>query len=157
MSSDIGSIYLKYGPMVFRRCLSILRQREEADDATQDVFVKYMADPGRGKVRYPSAYLYRCATNHALNLLKRRSFASADGDLAVRIAVSEDFDDAIAVRTFLDALFRREPVSTRFIAYLRYVDDMDWKEIAAMTGLSVSGVRRRLAGLRDKARRLEEA
>jgi len=143
--------------MVFRRCLAILRQREEAHDATQDVFVKYLADPGRARVLYPSAYLYRCATNHSLNLLKRRSFASAEGDLAERIATSEDFDDAVAARTVLDALFRREPASTRLIAYLRYVDDMDLKEIALVAGLSVSGVRRRLARLKEKARGLQEA
>lgn len=154
MSLDVGSIYLRYGPMVFRRCLAILRRREEAHDAAQDVFVKYLSDPARGRVRYPSAYLYRCATNHSLNLLKRRSFVTAAGDLAARIAVDDGFDDAVAARTLLDALFRREPVSTRLIAYLRYVDDMDLKEIAAVAGLSVSGVRRRLARLREKARDL---
>jgi RNA polymerase sigma-70 factor, ECF subfamily len=154
MDSDVKGIYLKYGPMVFRRCLDVLRQPEEAHDAAQDVFVKYLCDPARRRIRYPSAYLYRCATNHSLNLLRRRSFVPAAGDLAARIAASDDFEEAVAARSFLDALFGREPVSTRLIAYLRWVDDMDLKEIAAVSGLSVSGVRRRLSRLRDKARAL---
>ena len=48
----------------------------------------------------------------------------------------------------LDWLFRRHPESSRTIAVLHYVDGLTFEEVARQTGLSVSGVRRRLRMLR---------
>ncbi len=42
MAIDIESFYRKYGPMVLRRCRSILKDEESALDAMQDVFVKIL-------------------------------------------------------------------------------------------------------------------
>lgn len=47
-------LYRTYGPAVYRRCLRLLRNRDAALDATQDVFVKLVRDlakvAGRGPI-----------------------------------------------------------------------------------------------------------
>ena len=48
----------------------------------------------------------------------------------------------------LDWLFDRHPESSRTIAVLHYVDGLTLEEVARQTGLSVSGVRKRLRKLR---------
>ena len=48
----------------------------------------------------------------------------------------------------LDWLFGRQPESSRTIAVLHYVDGLTLEEVARQTGLSVSGVRKRLRRLR---------
>jgi RNA polymerase sigma-70 factor (ECF subfamily) len=52
-------------------------------------------------------------------------------------------------RMLLDWLFNRYPESSRTIAVLHYVDGLTLEQVAAETGLSVSGVRKRLRKLRE--------
>ncbi len=52
-------------------------------------------------------------------------------------------------RGVLDRLFGRHPESSRTIAVLHYVDGLTLEQVAAEVGLSVSGVRKRLRGLRQ--------
>ena len=57
----------------------------------------------------------------------------------------------------LARLFRREPASTRTMAFLHFVDGMTLAEVAGEVGMSVSGVRKRLRGLRASLKELEKA
>ena len=43
--TDFETLYNRYGEMLFRVCFSMLRSREDAEDAVQDVFLKYFTDP----------------------------------------------------------------------------------------------------------------
>jgi len=49
----------------------------------------------------------------------------------------------------------RGPVSTREIAVMYYLDSMTYEEVARETGLSVSGIRKRLRTLKQTATQLE--
>ena len=44
---EIAALYDRYGPMVLRRCKWMLRDGAQAEDATQDVFVKFMKNRDR--------------------------------------------------------------------------------------------------------------
>jgi RNA polymerase sigma-70 factor (ECF subfamily) len=37
---DVEAVYRRYGPMVLRRCRTLLRDEERARDAMKDTFVK---------------------------------------------------------------------------------------------------------------------
>ena len=52
----------------------------------------------------------------------------------------------------LDRLFGREPASTRTMAVMHYLDGFTLEQVASETGLSVSGVRKRLRLLRERAK-----
>ena len=54
----------------------------------------------------------------------------------------------------LDRLFGREPVTTRTMAVLHYVDGLTYEEVARETRLSVSGVRKRLRRLRQRMKEM---
>jgi RNA polymerase sigma-70 factor (ECF subfamily) len=72
------------------------------------------------------------------------------------IAEATDPAARSAARAVLDRLFRNEPADTALIAVLHLHDDMTLEEVAAEVGMSVSGVRKRLAKLRGKLHALEE-
>src|SRR6185295_191416 len=59
---DIASLSRQYGPMVLRRCRQLLRDEDDALDATQDVFVRVIESRRALDARYPSSLLYRIAT-----------------------------------------------------------------------------------------------
>lgn len=155
---DVEDLAERYGPMVLRRCRKLLRDEDEAMDATQDVFVKLLEHRQELQARYPSSLLYRIATNLCLNRIrdrKRRSTTS-DDELLVQIASAETVGGGVEARLMLDRLFGRHPVSSRTIALLHYLDGLTLEQVAEIVGLSVSGVRKRLRALRHTLVALEK-
>jgi RNA polymerase sigma-70 factor (ECF subfamily) len=123
-----------------------------------DVFVQVLKRRDVLEHRAPSSLLYTIATNTCLNKLrarKRRPEIAGD-DVVEQIASLESTEEAVLSRHFLDRLFAREPETTRTIAVLHYVDRLTLEETAEHVGLSVSGVRKRLRGLRKKGLALRE-
>lgn len=142
--------------MVLRRCRWMLRDEAWAKDAMQDVFVQLLRRETL-VVQHPSSLLHRIATNVCLNLLrsKKRHPEDPEEDLLLRIASSEDHGGQIEARSVLDRLFGREKESTRTIAVMHLLDGYTLEEVALETGLSVSGIRKRLRVLRGRVRELE--
>ncbi len=73
-------------------------------------------------------------------------------DLLELIAGSDDVEALGQARHLIDGIFSREEASTRTMAVLHYVDGLTLEETAARVGLSVSGLRKRLAGLRARSK-----
>lgn len=136
--------------MVLRRCRRLLGDDDEALDAWQDVFVRVIEHRLRLDVRYPSSLLYRIATNVCLNRIRdrRRNPVSSDEAVLYEIARAEEPGATSEARLLLARLFGRHPDSSRTIAVLHFVDGLTLEEVASQTGLSVSGVRKRLRALR---------
>ena len=78
----VEALYRRYGPMVLRRCRSLLRDEEDALDVMQDVFVNVARNAERLRGEYPSSLLYRIATNLSLNRIRdRRHEPARPGDV----------------------------------------------------------------------------
>jgi RNA polymerase sigma-70 factor (ECF subfamily) len=147
---DVEGLCQRYGPMVLRRCRQLLRDEDESMDACQDVFVRLLERRERLDARYPSSLLYRIATNLCLNRIRdrRRRATTADEELLERIASAEEPGALSEARLLLDRLFGKHPESSRTIAVLHHLDGLSLEQVAEVVGLSVSGVRKRLRGLR---------
>jgi len=156
---DVEALYQRYGPMVMRRCRQLLRDEDQAMDASQDVFVQLLKNRKRLKADYPSSLLYRMATNLCLNRIRdqRRRGETRDEEVLLRIADWDDLEGRLEARSVLERLFGQQRESTRTMAVLHYVDGMTLEEVAGEVGLSVSGVRKRLRGLRESLRKLEQS
>jgi RNA polymerase sigma-70 factor (ECF subfamily) len=147
---DVEALSRRYGPMVLRRCRRLLRDEADALDACQDVFVRLIERRARLDDRYPSSLLYRMATNVCLNRLRdsRREPGTRDEAVLDEIARAEEPGGSSEARLVLARLFGRHPESSRTMAVLHYVDGLTLEEVAGETGMSVSGVRKRLRALR---------
>ena len=161
MGLDVEGSYLRYGPLVLRRCRRLLRHDARAQDAMQDVFVSLLRHEARLDDSALSALLLRMATNVCLNKLRteRRHPEDRDDELLQRIAaVDDDAESSTVARNLLAKLFRAEDplaASTRTIATMHLVDGLTLEEVAREAGLSVSGVRKRLRTLRGRLQELE--
>src|SRR6056297_493198 len=169
MEIDIAAYYEQYGPMVLRRCRFLLKDEERALDAMQEVFVKLLENRQRLEGTYPSSLLYRIATNVCLNMIRSKSRSRTDynPDLGEAAVGHDDVAGRAEARDFLERLFaadetgqaagrrRTAEVSTREIAVMYYLDSMTYEEVAYETGLSVSGIRKRLRTLKQTATQLE--
>lgn len=158
MSLNIEELYKKYGPMVLRRCRFLLRDEEKALDAMQDVFVNLITNCEKIEGTYPSSLLYRIATNLCLNIIRdeQRHPETVNDDIFKYIADYNDPADAVSAKDLIDSVFRDEKASTREIAIMLYIDRMTLEQTAFQTGLSVSGVRKRMRLLKEKVSFLKE-
>ena len=137
---------------VYRLCRSILRHPEDAEDATQEVFVRaYQAlgqYAGRGAF---DAWLRRLTVNHCLNRTQtaaaKTSARSYSLDLlADTLPASQDFDPEESYLRAEDRARVREqlallPQQERAAMSLRLLDNLSYEEIADMMNAPVNSVR----------------
>ena len=162
MALDIEGLYRRLGPMVLRRCRALLRNEVQAQDAMHDVFVALLRADQRLDEEAPAGLLLRVATNVCLNRLrasKRRPETPSD-ELLAQIAASGDDEARAAARGMLAKLFGLDDplaASTATLAVMHLCDGLTLEETAREAGLSVSGVRKRLARLRGRLTALDAA
>ncbi|MDZ7371544.1 MAG: sigma-70 family RNA polymerase sigma factor, partial [candidate division KSB1 bacterium] len=71
--AGFDALVRKYQDKIFGLCLHFLNDRNDADDAAQEVFIKAYRNLSRFKVKSQfSTWLYRIAINHCLNQLRAR-------------------------------------------------------------------------------------
>jgi RNA polymerase sigma-70 factor (ECF subfamily) len=152
-----AELYRQYGPVVYRRCLRILKDPEAAKDATQEVFVKLVRDMEKLAERETVLpWIYRVATNHCLNHRRdaaRRGDDVEMPDLELAHGVSPDAfpDRALAVQ-----LLERVDETTRSVAVGVLVDGMEHEEVASVLGISRRTVARKLERFLESARKFVE-
>jgi RNA polymerase sigma factor (sigma-70 family) len=149
---DIEAYYLRYGPMVLRRCRQMLKEEQSACDAMQEVFLKVLSNQNRLKGTYPSALLYRIATNTCLNRIRNERKHTISEYLGILRNVSffGNLGESGEAEKLLDYILRRERQTTQKIAVMYFINGMTIKEIAETTKLSISGVHKQLEKLRRK-------
>jgi RNA polymerase sigma-70 factor (ECF subfamily) len=151
---DIEAFYIRYGPMVLRRCRRMLKNEQSAHDAMQEVFLKVLSNQNRLTAEYPSALLYRIATNICLNRIRNEKKHSLHEylDILHNTSFFESQETNASALSLLTYILEKEKESTRQIAVLYFVNGMTIKEIAETKNLSISGVHKHLDKLRQKIR-----
>ncbi len=150
-----AELYRRFGPAVYRRCLKLLRDREGAKDATQEVFVKLLRDISRFDdpvVALP--WMYRVATNHCLNLLRDVRHRGEEGLGEWELADPLDGAASYPDRHLANAVLAQFDEGTRAVALGVLVDGMGHEELAGALGVSRKTVERRLARFLARARKL---
>jgi len=151
MKIDIEACYKKYAPMVFRRCRELLKNEDEALDAAQDVFVNLLSHQNRLHGRFLSSLLYTMATNTCLNRIRRCRF-QADNIDGSEVHCKDTQFDKVEEDMLMEAILKDESESTRAICYMYHRDSMTLKEISEVTGLSISGVRKKLVSFSNRVK-----
>ncbi len=149
----VVQLYREYGPAVYRRCLRLLRDREAAKDATQEVFVKLVRDIGKLADRETALpWIYRVATNHCLNL-RRAACRHREDALGATLDVVPGASSLPDGRLAREVLARFD-VETQAIAVGVLVDGMEHEELAGALGISRRTVHRKLTRFLALAREL---
>jgi RNA polymerase sigma-70 factor, ECF subfamily len=148
---DVDGLYRRYGPMVLRRCRSLLKNEELAEDAMQETFVQVLRHQATLNARYPSSLLYRIATNVSLNALRsrrRRPAVSAEL-LSGVLAGSDNVEERQLDSLMLEEVFAGAREGTRRAAEIHFLEEKTLAETAQEVGMSVSGIRKRFRALRE--------
>lgn len=137
-----------YRLTVFRVALNYVKNYEDAEDISQDAFVKlYTCDDSFAADENVKAWLIRVAINLSKNLLKK-SRRRGDAELTMDIP-SEDITDT----GLYDCIKQLKPEYSGVI-YLFYYEGYSVKEIAKLCGLTSAAVRTRLCRGRERLREM---
>lgn len=158
-----GELVRRYQQAVFNVCYRLLGDRHEAEDLTQETFIRAFQRLDTFDVERPfGPWVRRVAANLCLNHLQRRRPVSLPLDnersLALR-ATSTDPAAALeraerweAVRAAILAL----PPHYRAVIELRHFQGLKYEEIAEVLGISLSQVKTHLFRARKQlVRRLQ--
>ena len=140
---QIALLYEKYGSDVYRLALSMLGDRQDAEDICQNVFLKLFGGkttlfPGREK-----AWLLTCTANACKNHLRlfwRRNTAELDESIPLREEGDRELWDAVMTL----------PPKYRAAIHLFYYEGYDQSEIAKILQISLTAVQTRM----DRARKM---
>lgn len=152
---------------VFQLCRRMLGNREDAADATQEVFIRVVR--GVFGFRAESAFstwLHQVTVNVCLTQLRRRQKLPRSGyqDFDVTAAAlpsSDDVEETVATSLDSASLAARTawaldqlPDDARAVVVLRDVQELSTKEVAAMLDVSESVVKVRLHRAHTRLRQL---
>ena len=148
---DFAELYQKYGPMVLRRCRAILKDEEKALDAMQDVFLRILDSKCKIKDACASLF-YVTATRICLNKIRSDKLRSGPDFEVISETIADDFSeierDKIEAGIILEKIFAGRDSKDALIATVHFVDGLTLEETAVQVGMSVSGVRKRIAELK---------
>ena len=126
-------LYERFGRQIFRFCQRQLRNREEAEDATQTTFLNAFRALERGPaVEFESAWLYKIALNVCMSRQrssKRRGRLELVGDLESmqeRLPAREEKQDELFG---LDVALRRMPEQQRRALLLREWQGLTYRDM----------------------------
>lgn len=155
---DFDSLVRLHRPRVFRFVLASLRNRETAENLTQDCFIR--AYQARGQFRGASGigtWFMQIAANlvrshessSRLKFWRRNLDSGADlADLGHAIADGQQSPEELAlVREQVQSIWTAAatlPARQRTVFLLRFVEDMDLLEIAVVTGMKEGTVKAHL-------------
>ena len=130
-----------------RVALRILGNREDAEEAIQDAFLRaYKAlDDYEDRERF-SAWLTRILVNQCRTVLartKRRDALFADLDLQ-RLSFIPTMQSDDAVWPELEQVLDRLPAEQREAIVLKYADDLTYEEMSRITGAGESALKMRV-------------
>ncbi|MFF2886270.1 RNA polymerase sigma factor [Paenibacillus sp. NPDC057967] len=139
---------------IFAFCYFMLGNRQEAEDAAQEVFFK--AYRNLASYRHESdelllAWLYKIASNHCRTLLKRNNkwyhlmplFRNDGNEKSAEQAFSDKADVQLQLLEGLNA-------AEKEILALRVIEDRPFQEISAILGISSATVRKRFERIKVK-------
>lgn len=138
----------RYAAQVHAVCRRLTGNADDADDAMQEALVAIARGIARfdGRSRF-STWVYRVATNAALDELRRRRRRPdpAERDDGTEPAPERALDASVADRVDLDAALARLPPDFRAAVVLRDLCALDYGEIAEVLGIPIGTVRSRIA------------
>lgn len=148
---DVRQIVTKYSDMLYKICIVILCNEQDAQDAIQDTFCRYLEkNPDFYSEEHEKAWLIRVATNICRDMVRfriRHPKVSID-ELENRIPAPEQRE---TLKELLDL-----PVKQKTVIYLHYVEGYKVKEIADILKITEGAVKMRLRRGKEQLRILKK-
>lgn len=153
-TAALGELFVDHGDRVYRTALRLTGNGADAEDVTQELFVRLPAALRgfTGSQASFASWIRRVAVRQALMQLRgarRRREVSVDG-VASLVARTDEALERLSIETALARISREH----RTVFLLKEVEGLDHAEIAELLGISISNSEVRLHRARRELRDL---
>lgn len=136
MSMDLDEQYDK----IYRYCYFKVRQRETAEDITQETFLRFLESNDYVNTGKAMQYLYTIARNLCVDEYRKQKMKNLDVEVADNYA-EDNIITQISIRIALSELDEAD----RELLLLRYANDVSISVICKLYGISRFAVYRRIS------------
>lgn len=143
------AIYMRYSPMLLNFVGRMLKDNLRSEDVVQNIFIKlYSQRKSLAADTNLKNYLFVCAKNEVLNLLKSKWVSSVDSlSPSLEVADTANLEESIIRKDqdrTLSSYISSLPERRQEIFRMSRLEDMSSKEIASQLDLSVRTVEKQL-------------
>lgn len=156
-SRDFSELYRRYSGKVYGKCISLLREEHLARDAAQDIFMKIFLNLGQFAEQAKfSTWVYSITYNYCIDVIrKKKKIGDIFSDDMERLpdTIDEVHDEALLTMRSdrLRVVLETIPIGDKTILLMKYQDDLQIKEIAAMLGKTESAIKMKIKRAKHKA------
>lgn len=153
-----ASLINKYKDLVFTVAVKILKNREDAEELAQDVFIKAFEalNTFKKESKY-STWLYKIAFNMAVSKTRKKKLETynLEPEIIENFSIDEIVPDLQELsdeeqKNCIEKALKTLPYEENIIITLFYYDDKSIEEISNITNLSASNVKVKLHRIRKK-------
>ena len=160
-----GILYDRYANRVYRKCLSVVKESNTAQDLVHDILVKVFVNLPKfqGKSKFGS-WVYAITYNQCMDYLRNQQrFRMSEFDVEndPRGGVEDDevsYREMVGIKSHqLEGLMEEMPEIDRMVLLMKYQDDMSVADIEEALGIGGSAVKMRLKRARERLLELYQA
>ena len=159
-SRYFDQLYGKYSTKVFSKCISLLKDEGNAQDATQDIFLKIFLNLSKfgGKSKF-STWIYSITYNYCIDLIrkKKKSGNIFSDEIERAPDLAEEVPDSALLEMEVKKLkivLEAIPVGDKAVLLMKYQDDMSIREISHTLNKSESAIKMKLKRAKHKAQKV---
>ena len=154
-----AELVIRYQRPLYNAALWVLRRAEDAQDVTQEVFLKVAERLDDYDPRYRFfSWIYRIAVNESLNLLRHNGHEEVlDDDMDLPDGGAGNPERALGDAELAERIRRalvRMPTNDRMVLTLRHFSELSYEEIADVLEIDEKTVKSRLFEARQRLRQM---
>ncbi|MGB0838836.1 MAG: RNA polymerase sigma factor [Chitinophagales bacterium] len=163
-TSLFGELYDRYANKVYRKCISMVKNKEDAQDLSHDILVKAFLNISKfaGNSSF-STWVYAITYNQCIDFLRKRQKKRVVEFEPQKETIDIEDTDGIEEKIIFDIEVERlqelmDKVSEddKAILLMKYQDEMSIEDIRMVLDLQASAVKMRLKRARDRLRKFYE-
>ncbi len=152
VTDQVAALFEQYHVEIYGYLARLLRDRQAAEDLVQETFLRALRSGGQLRgIENPRAWLYRIATNLALNWIKRRGrlawlpWRANRGD-------SNDYAESLDLRNEIEKALAHLPADHQALLILSIHFGFTLRELALALGTSEGAIKVRMFRAREQFR-----
>ena len=149
--SEFKTVWLPLENNFYRAALYMLEDKADAADAVQDLYIRLWSSLDKlDGILQPKAYGLRMIKNICMDRIRHNQFARLEPIGAAETGSSDTYDTLTARETLnsVDKAIASLPENQRKVLEMRVFEHLEYKDIAAATGLTEGSLRVLLSAAR---------
>ncbi len=151
-------LYRRYAGKVFAKCISMLADEGQARDATQDIFIKVLLNLAKFTEQSSfSTWVYSITYNYCIDMIRKKKkmpllFTEDVGKVSKE--TDPEIPDSVLLemkQERLEKVIDRLPPGDKAILMMKYIDDMQIREIGDVLGKTESAVKMQIMRAKQRS------